>query len=300
MHREKGKILEMLKNYDFDVDWAPVEERLEESDLLPIIEKYDGILCGDDRITPKVIDTAVRLKAIVKWGTGIDSIDKVYAESKGVKVFRTPNAFTEPVADSTLALMLNEVRGVIRNDTVVKSGAWDKPQGFTLGEKTVGIIGFGDIGQAVARRLIPFGSRVLVNDLKEISADTLASYRVENASKDEIYEQCDIITLHTDLNPTSEFLIDREAFSKMKRKPYLVNTARGPLIRESALLEALESGVISGIGMDVFEHEPLPVDHPLRSMSVVTASCHNTNSSPLCWDCVHRNSLEMMRKGLDL
>lgn len=298
MVREKGKILEMLKAYPFEAEWIPVDERLEEADLLPIIGKYDGILCGDDRITAKVIDVATHLKAIVKWGTGIDSINKEYAESKGIKVRRTPNAFTEPVSDTTLGLILNEVRGIVRNDKVVKSGGWDKPQGYMVREKIIGIIGFGDIGQAVAKRLIPFGPKVLVNDIKELSTERLESLNVTLASKDEIFETCDIITLHTDLNPTSQHLLKRESFLKMKKKPYIINTARGPLIKESDLIEALQNGMIAGVGIDVFEHEPLSLDNPLRSMDIVTGSCHNTNSSPSCWDKIHVNSLKMMDEEL--
>lgn len=298
MIREKGKILEMLELHSFDAEWVPVEERLEEADLLPIIGGYDGILCGDDRITQRVVDAATNLKVIVKWGTGIDSINKEYAEAKGIKVHRTPNAFTDPVADTTLGLMLNEVRGIMRNDRVVKSGGWDKPQGYMLREKTIGIIGFGDIGQAVAKRIIPFGAKVYVNDIKELHDDALKSFGVTQATKGEIFEMCDIITLHADLNPTSEHLLNRESFLKMKKKPYIINTARGPLIQENDLIEALESGVISGVGIDVFEHEPLPINNPLRSIDTVTASCHNTNSSPSCWDKIHANSLKMMAEEL--
>jgi D-3-phosphoglycerate dehydrogenase / 2-oxoglutarate reductase len=298
MHREKEKIEKMLENFSFDVDWASVDERLEESDLLPIISKYDGILCGDDRITAKVIDAATNLKAIVKWGTGIDSINKEYAEEKGIPVFRTPNAFTEPVADSALALMLNEVRGIARNDKVVKEGKWEKPQGYTLGERTIGIIGFGDIGQAVARRLLPFGPKILVNDIKLLNEELIASLCVVSATKEEIYEACDIITLHCDLNSTSEHLLNETSFSLMGKKPYIINTARGPLIKEAALIEALKTGLISGVGIDVFEHEPLPLDNFLRSSELVTGSCHATNSSPSCWDHVHINSLTMMDEVL--
>jgi D-3-phosphoglycerate dehydrogenase len=298
MHREKEKVTKMLEEYPFAVDWVPVEERLEESDLLPIIGKYHGILCGDDRITKEVIDEAKKLKVIVKWGTGIDSIDKEYAEKKNIPVMRTPNAFTEPVSDTTIGLMLNEVRGIARNHKVVTDGGWDKPQGYTLREKKVGIIGFGDIGQAVARKLIPFGTRVLVNDIKEIRDETVKECGAENATKEEIYKTCDIITLHTDLNPTSEFLLNSETFSKMEKKPYVINTARGPLIKEKDLVQALIDGKVSGVGIDVFEHEPLAEDNPLRRMENVTASCHNTNSSPLCWDNVHKNSLHMLAQKL--
>ena len=298
MHREKEKIQHMLKNYAFDAEWIPVKERLEEHDLLTVIANYDGILCGDDRVTQKVIDAAIKLKVIVKWGTGIDSIDKDYAESKGIKVFRTPNAFTAPVAESTLAMMLNEVRGLARNDVIVKSGGWEKPQGYTLQEKIIGIIGFGDIGQAVAKRLVPFGPNVLVNDVKPLGDELLATLRVKSASKDEIYETCDFITLHADLNETSKHLLNAASFSKMEKKPYIINNARGPLINETDLIAALRSKQIAGVGIDVFEQEPLAIDSPLRSLDTVTASCHNTNSSPLCWDKVHKNSLDMMEQGL--
>lgn len=298
MLREKEKIEEMLKDYSFEVDWFPVEERLGEKDLLPIIAKYDGILCGDDRITGEVIAAAKNLKAIVKWGTGIDSIDKESAEARGVKVLRTPNAFTEPVSETTIGLMLNEARGLVRNDRVVKSGGWDKPRGHMLREKVIGIIGFGDIGRAVAEKLALFGSRVLVNDIKEISAEVLESYGVSFASKDEIYKSCDIITLHTDLNPTSKHLLNKDSFSIMEKRPYIINTARGPLIKEGDLIFALNGGLISGVGIDVFENEPLPVDNPLRSLDSVMASCHNANSSSLCWDRVHKNSLKMMSEAL--
>lgn len=300
MHREKEKVLRMLEKYSFEAEWIPVEERLEEEHLLPVIAKYDAIICGDDRITEKVIDAAINLKAIVKWGTGIDSINKEYAEKKGIKVFRTPNAFTDPVADSTLGLMLNEVRGIARNDFVFKNGGWQKPPGFMLKEKVIGIIGFGNIGQAVAKRIVPFGAKVLVNDIKELDPELLESLSVTNATKDEIFSACDIITIHTDLNPTSHHMLTAETFKKMARKPYIINSARGPLIKEDDLMAALHEGQISGVGLDVFEHEPVSLESPLRSMVNVTASCHNTNSSPSCWDRIHLNSLAMVAEGLGI
>ena len=298
MYKEKEKIEKMLKEYPFDAEWFPVQERLEEEDLLPIISQYDGIICGDDKITKKVIDSAKKLKAIVKWGTGIDSINKEYAESKGIKVCRTPDAFTEPVSDSTIGFMLNEVRGIAKNNKVIKSGEWDKPQGYTLGEKIIGIIGFGNIGQAVARKLMPFQTTVLVNDIKDLDPKIFVELNVKHVSKEEIYERADIITLHTDLNPTSRYLLSAESFAKMKKRPYIVNTARGPLIKEEDLVLAIKKGLISGAGIDVFEHEPLSMDSPLRFLEGITASCHNSNSSPACWQMVHENSLQMLADSL--
>ena len=144
-----------------------------------------------------------------------------------------------------------------------------------------------------------------VDNLEELIAEVrkdiltvLDDLNCELATKDEIYQQCDIITLHTDLNPTSKFLLNKETFEKMKKTPFIINTSRGQLIREKDLVDALNKNIISGIGIDVYENEPLAVNSPLRSMSNVIASCHNSNSSPQCWDRVHKNSLEMIEKGL--
>ena len=163
----------------------------------------------------------------------------------------------------------------------------------------IGIIGFGDIGQAVAKKLVPFGPKVLVNDIRQFDNETLKNFNVSQVSKDEIYKNCDIITLHSDLNPTSKYVLNTDSFSKMKKKPYIINTARGPLIKEDDLVRALNDGLISGVGIDVFEHEPLPKDSPLRILDNVIASCHNSNSSLVCWGAVHQNSLEMMSGGLN-
>jgi D-3-phosphoglycerate dehydrogenase / 2-oxoglutarate reductase len=301
MLREKQKVKELLTPYNFDITWADVEERLEEDDLLPIVGEYEGIICGDDRITSKVYDAAKNLSVVVKWGTGIDSLNKSEADKRGIKLFRTPGAFSEPVADTTLAYMLAFCRGVATNDRLMKNGRWDKPQGYTLGEKKVGLIGFGDIGVAVAKRLKGFGVTILANDLDpEKNANKREEYGVTFATKEEIYETCDIISLHCDLNETSYHLINQEAFLKMKRRPILINSARGPLIEEKSLLGALKDNVIEGVALDVFEDEPLDVNSDLRKMDNVFLASHNSNSSPQCWMNVHKNSINMLAKGLEL
>jgi len=301
MHKEKEKVMGYFKNFPAEIVWADVCERLEESDLLSIITPFDGIICGDDRFTPKVFDQAKNLKVIVKWGTGIDSIDQDYAKKSGVKLYRTPNAFTDPVADSTLAFMLGFSRNLFPNDELMKNGNWDKPQGFALFEKTVGIIGYGRIGQAVAARLRPFGSTVLAYDIDpDKSKSEYSRQGATIASLSEIVEYSDMITLHCDLNQTSHHLLNTALFNKMKKMPIIINTARGPIINESDLILALQEGKVSGAGLDVFEHEPLPTDSPLRQMKNVLLSSHNTNSSPYSWDFVHRNSIKMLKDGLKI
>lgn len=300
MLREREKVEKLFSGFSLDLDWAEVRERLEEEELLPIIGKYDGIICGDDRITQSVIDAATRLKVIVKWGTGIDSINKEYANKRNIPVYNTPGAFTNPVADTTLGMILFFARGLRQNDDIMKMGGWDKPQGYTLSEKKIGIIGLGNTGIAVAKRLCVFETTILGNDIVEKNPSIIKKYGIQTVGKKEIYEQCDFITLHCDLNESSYHLLNRNVFVKMKHSVYVINTSRGPIVKEDDLIDALQGGIIAGAGLDVFEYEPLPVDSPLRKMSNTILSSHNSNSSPMHWQCVHENSIKMLLKGLGI
>jgi len=304
MIREKSKVEEILRSFPFLVEWANVKERLEEEELLKILPEFDGIICGDDRLTKKVLERCSKLKTIVKWGTGIDSIDTVECKKRDIKVFRTPNAFTEPVADTSVGMMLYFLRGLGENDGILKRGGWDKPYSRAFFEFTVGLIGFGAIGQAVAKRIAPFGATILVNDLISLDDLKIADFEivknVKMVSKEEIFERSEIISLHCDLNSTSFHILDSHSFGKMKKTPIIINTARGPLIEEGALVKALKEQKVRGAGLDVFESEPLPLESPLRQMNQVILSAHNSNSSPLCWERVHKNSIKMLAESFAL
>ena len=300
MIRERDRVEALLDRPEVKIEWLPVSERLEEDELLRVIEGVDGIICGDDRITRKVIDRADCLKVIVKWGTGIDSIDRESASERGISVRNTPEAFTLPVADSALGYMLSFCRGIAKNDAILKAGGWDKPQGYSLSEKTVGIVGFGAIGTAVAKRLRPFGARILANDIRDVSAAQARAFGVQMRPLEALLGESDIVTLHCDLNETSHHILNAERLARCGPNAIVINTARGPLIDEPALVSALQEGRIAGAGLDVFEHEPLPLESPLRQMPNVLLAAHNSNSSPQCWQHVHRNSVVMLFEGLGL
>lgn len=276
------------------IDIYPVRERLEEEDLLPLIGQYHGIICGDDRFTKKVIDAASNMKVIVKWGTGIDSINKQYAESRGIRVMNTLNAFTEPVSDSVLALLLAFTRRLFESDRIMKSGGWEKAFGVCLNEVTVGIIGLGNIGKATARKLAPFHPTVYATDIVEIDPDLARALNVEMVPLDKLLANSDFIAVCCDLNPTSHHLINTSNIANMKDGVVILNTSRGPIIKESDLVEGIRSGKIKGVGLDVFEEEPLSPDSPLRNMNNAILSSHNVNASPKYWNRVHRNSLDML------
>ncbi len=271
-----------------------VQERLEENDLLKIIEDLDGILCGDDRITEKVLSQAKKLKVISKWGTGIDSIDQNACKKYGVKLCNTPNAFTIPVSDTVLAYALAFCRNVASMDRQMKNGVWKKIPGFTLSEATFGIIGVGNIGSMVAKKLVPFGCKILGYDKKSISKEILSNTGMKEVSLEELLSQSDFVSLNCDLNESSKYLMNKKTFSMMKKTAYLINTARGPIVNENDLIDALEKGVIAGAGLDVFEHEPLPLSSKLIKMDQVLIAPHNSNSSPTAWEKVHENTIRQL------
>jgi D-3-phosphoglycerate dehydrogenase len=176
-------------------------------------------------------------------------------------------------------------------DDDMHAGIWNKPPITTLSECTLGIIGVGNIGQAMVRRARAFGCRILVNDIAPIKPDFLIENRIESVPLKDLLEQSDFVTCHTDLNPSSRHLINRETLSYMKPTAVLINTSRGPVIDEKALVEALQSGKIAGAALDVFEKEPLPMDSPLLSMKNVMIAPHNSNYSPMACERVHWNTI---------
>jgi D-3-phosphoglycerate dehydrogenase len=274
---------------------------MEEDDLLAYAGQFDGTICGDDRYNQRVIDACLpRLKVISKWGTGIDSIDKEYANRKGVMVGNTPNAFTQPVADSVMGYILSFMRNIPWMDKAMKAGEWKKIPGKALNETVLGVVGVGNIGKAVLRRAKPFGMKLLGNDIIKIDPDFISESGVEMTSLDDLLARADVVSLNCDLNPTSQHIMDADSISKMKSSAILINTARGPLVDEKALIAALQNKQIAGVGMDVFEDEPLAEDNPLKQMENVLMAPHNSNSSPNAWENVHWNSIRNLLIGLGI
>ncbi len=289
----------IFDKHNLEMIVAAVKERLEENDLLKLIGDIDGVICGDDRFTEKVLRSAPKLKVISKWGTGIDAINQDACRKLGIAVKNTPNAFTQPVADSVICYILTFARKIPWMDKDMKQGIWKKIPGVALNETTLGIIGMGNIGKAVARRAVSFGMRVLGNDIKDIDQEFLNEVKVKMVEKNRIYAEADFISLNCDLNPTSKHILKAEVFQEMKKKPYVINTSRGPLIKESDLVNALESGQIAGAGLDVFEEEPLPKKSPLLKMDNVLTAAHNSNSSPRAWEHVHQNTVKNLIEELE-
>ena len=298
---ELDRFRPVLKTFDLNLIVPEVHERLSEEEILAFAGQFDGTICGDDRYTRRVITACQpRLRVISKWGTGIDSIDQAAAADFGVRVGNTPNAFTVPVSESVLGYLLSFARQIPWLDDAMKAGAWKKINGKTLSESTLGVVGVGNVGQAVLRRARGFGVELLGNDIVDIAPDFLLENGVEMTSLQDLLSRSDFISLNCSLNPTSQHLINAETLSWVKPGAVLINTARGPIIDQPALVDALAEGRLGGAALDVFEDEPLPSGSPLLSMKNVLLSPHNTNSSPRFWERVHWNTIKNLLIGLEI
>jgi D-3-phosphoglycerate dehydrogenase / 2-oxoglutarate reductase len=295
---EIDKFRPRLEAEGVEIVTTRVNERLSEEELLPLVGTIDGAICGDDRFTERVLRKAPRLKVISKWGTGVDSIDAGAASKLGIRVYNTPNAFTDAVADTALGYILCFARRLPWMDQDVRRGLWAKPDAVSLRECVLGVVGVGNIGKAVTRRARAFGMTTLGADPVRPPAPFIAETGLRLVTLRTLLEEADFVSLHCDLNPTSWRLIGRDELAVMRPSAYLINTARGPLIDEPALIGALSERRIAGAALDVYEVEPLPVNSPLRAIDRCLLAPHNANSSLAARSRVHETTIANLFRGL--
>ncbi|MEE4194564.1 MAG: phosphoglycerate dehydrogenase [Anaerolineae bacterium] len=301
LRRYLDRAQKIFDHYGLETIYDLAGEHLHEDQLMKHNGKYDAAVCGDDEFTRMVLESNLpRLKIISKWGTGINSIDTDAAEELGVIVGNTPNAFTLPVSDTVLAYMLAFARQIVWVDREIRSGRWEKLPVHSLSECTLGVIGVGNIGSAVIRRAKAFGMHILATDIRPIKRDFVLETGVKLVSLEELLRQSDYVSLNTDLNPTSYHLMNAETLALMKPNAVLINTSRGPVVDQPALVEALKNGQIAGAALDVFEEEPLLPDHPLCQMDNVLVSPHNANASPAALEHVFYNTFHNLLTGLEI
>ncbi len=291
----------VLQHYGIELIIPDVHERLEEADILKFAGQFEGTICGDDRYTARALEAcAPRLKIISKWGTGVDSIDAETCSRLNIKIGRTPNAFTMPVADTIMGYLLAFSRRQPWMDKAMKTGEWEKIPGKALHEQTLGIIGIGAIGKALTRRARAFGMKVIGTDIVEIDHVFVSESGIEMSGITQLLSSSDYISINCDLNPSSYHLINAQTLGCIKPTAVLVNTARGPIVNEDDLIVALQTNKLSGAALDVFEIEPLPLDSPLMKMDNVMLAPHNANSSPAAWERVHWNTVKNLLNGLGI
>lgn len=243
-----------------------------------IIAEADYAISGQVAVSGDVLRAARKLKLLHKWGVGYDNIDIATAKELGIKVARTTGSNALPVAEFALGLMISALRYIGYGHAELKKGHWSTGslpgETFMLSGKTVGIIGFGAIGQNVAKLLRGFGCTILYSKRQPLGVDEEAALGVRHASLDAILAQADVVSLHCPLTPETTNLIGREAFAKMKKTAVLINVARGGVVDESALVTALRDREIAGAAMDVYAIEPLPADSELLTLDNLVVTPH--------------------------
>jgi D-3-phosphoglycerate dehydrogenase len=266
---------EILESEGFELLSVPREQRpLTEAKMtrLAAESQPEVILCGAEPIGMELLNSSRKLRLIMKHGVGVDNIDMHAATSLSIAVANAPGTNTEGVADLTLALMLDLLRGVCRASASTKTGGWERFVGHELGALTVGVVGTGRIGAGVVRRLSGFGPKILAFDVVQQEA-LISGYGVCYVSLEELLSRSDLVTLHVPLIDQTRGMIGASELSLMKPEACLINAARGELVDEQALFKTLKEGGISAAALDVFSTEP-PQDSPLLTLDNVLATPH--------------------------
>jgi phosphoglycerate dehydrogenase-like enzyme len=241
--------------------------------LAEMLPGVDGYIAGLDEITEKVISSADDLRVISRYGVGFNNVDLDAARAHGVVVTNTPGANAKSVAELAVLMMLSLLRPIGEADLRTKAGEWPRFKALSIEGKTVGLIGLGAIGKETARRLAGFDCRILAYDVNQ-DHEFAAINHVEFVPLDDLIQESDVVSLHLPSIPETFEMVNAEFLEKMKPGSYLVNTARGELVNEAALVAALESGHLKGAALDAFKLEPPGVDNPLLSMDQVIVTPH--------------------------
>ena len=265
--------LGILKSAGFQVDHKP---EISQEDIAKEIGEYDALVIRSrTTVTPEILKNGKKLKVVGRAGVGLDNVDVATATQQGVIVMNTPGGNTISTAEHTMAMLTSLARSIPQADRSMHEGRWDKKKfvGVELYGKTLGICGMGRIGQEVVKRALAYGMKVLAFD-PFINEEAVKRLGVTKATVEEIAKNADFITVHSPLNAQTRNLFDKEKFGMMKKGVRILNCARGGIVNEEALLEALNNGTVAGAALDVFEVEPLPEDHPFRKMDSVIMTPH--------------------------
>jgi D-3-phosphoglycerate dehydrogenase len=268
---------EELAGHGIEV-WIPEirGQQLGAQELISMLDDFDGIIAGDDELTAEVLRSAPRLKVISKWGVGIDGIDLDTAGELGIKVFNTPGAFGDDVADYALGFLILLARRQHIADAGVRAGQWPKHRGRSLAGMNLGIVGLGRSGRAFSIRALAIGMNVIGYDPYNSDTDPPGLDRVDLPV---LLARSDVISLHVPANSETRRLIDASAIELMRDGVWLINVSRGSVVDQGALIDAIESGKIAAAALDVYEQEPLPTGSRLLSLPNVVLGSHNASNT---------------------
>ena len=269
-----GPHIEILKSAGIGFSEVSRTRDLRQNEqLIEALAGADAVIAGAEPYSKRVIESLPALRAIARSGVGFDAIDLAACDRAGIAVCTTPGVNHHSVAEHTFALLFGVARGFPLTDRRVREGKWKRVTGPRVMGSTLGIVGLGRIGQAVATRAIGVGMKVLAFE-PQPNAEFLAKWPIEIVSLDDLLGRSDYVSIHSPLTPQTQHLINAQTLAKMKPGSVLINTARGGLVDEAALCDALRSGHLRAAGLDVFEVEPLPVDSPLLQLDNVLLAGH--------------------------
>ena len=285
--------LKLLHEAGIDYLINPIGRKLKEDELAEMICDFDVLIAGTETITEKVMSNGKNLKLISRVGVGLDSVDLLAAEKRGIQVSYTPDAPAPAVAELTIGMMLTLLRHVHLVNSQMHQGLWHRYFGRRVSEITIGIIGAGRIGRGVVERLSSFNpSKILVNDINPRAEFSSMSW-VQSATKDEIYKQADLISLHLPLTAQTKNMIRYDDLREMKEDAIVINTSRGGIINEHDLARVLKEGHLAGAAIDVFEQEPYQGE--LRDIERCLLTSHMGSMSV---DCRTRMEIEATEEAV--
>ena len=256
--------------------WGP----LTEASLIEQLQNMDAVIAATDPYSPAVFAQCPALKLVARCGVGIDSVSLPAATEAGVIVTNVPDAMTDAVADYCFALLLSGVRRICEGLQCMQEGGWTELRGFELTGKVLGLVGFGKIGQAVMRRAIGFGMKVIAYDPYYRNPSRASLFpNVEFVELDDVFKRSRVVSIHAPNQPDTVHLVNTSRLAMMSPDAWLINTSRGKLIDETALMDALNTKQIAAAAIDVYQMEPLPADHPLRKTPGLLLTPHNAFNS---------------------
>jgi len=263
--------LKMLKLAGLETILNPYNRKLSEEESIELLKNVTGLIAGTELLSKDVLKSSSSLKVISRCGAGLDNVDLEATNELGIKVFFTPDGPTQAVAELTVGLILNLLRGISMEDHLIRSNTWKKYMGNLLTGKTLGILGLGRIGRKVVELTVPFSLNYLAWDSSP-NQEFAANYKVEFRELNEILKEADIVTVHLPYSPELKNFISYEQIKLMKKDAFLINAARGGLVDEAALYKTLKEKRIAGAAIDVFEQEPY--QGPLKELDNVILTPH--------------------------
>jgi len=277
-------LLDLKKYYDIEIHQGKIP--MPKKTLLKKIRNKDGLICFPyDSIDKDVLSAAKNLKTISTYSVGYDHIDVKYAKKQGISIGYTPEVLTDATADLTFALILDLLRRVTEGDRIIRRQRWTQIYGAydyvgtDISGKILGILGFGRIGIAVAKRVRAFGMNIIYHNRHRLSKNTEKSLGVKYVTFDQLFKKSDVVSLHVPYTKETHELVDIKLFKKMKKTSFIINTARGKIIKENDLIYALKKKIIAGAALDVFRNEPIGLNNPLTKMQNVVLSPHIGSST---------------------